>query len=88
VVIEAWSAGRPVVAAASEGPSELLTPDDGVLVPPEDPAALADALGRVMHDPARTALLTVAGRRRFEAEFAEAPVVARWQAFLGAVEKA
>jgi glycosyltransferase involved in cell wall biosynthesis len=88
VVIEAWSAGRPVVAAASEGPSELLTPDDGVLVPPEDPAALADALGRVMHDPARTALLTVAGRRRFEAEFAEAPVVARWRAFLGAVEKA
>jgi glycosyltransferase involved in cell wall biosynthesis len=88
VVIEAWSAGRPVVAAASEGPSELITSDDGVLVPPEDPGALGDALGRVLDDPARAASLTSAGRRRFEAEFAEAPVVARWREFLRAVEKA
>lgn len=88
VVIEAWSARRPVVAAASEGPSELITPDDGILVPPEDPGALADALDQVMEDRARAASLTDAGRRRFEAEFAEAPVVARWREFLGAVEKA
>jgi glycosyltransferase involved in cell wall biosynthesis len=77
-----------VVAAASEGPSELITSDDGVLVPPEDPGALGDALGRVLDDPARAASLTSAGRRRFEAEFAEAPVVARWREFLRAVEKA
>jgi len=41
-----------------------------------------------MSDPARAASLTAAGRRRFEAEFAEAPVVARWREFLGAVEQA
>ncbi|MBN9562131.1 MAG: glycosyltransferase [Alphaproteobacteria bacterium] len=88
VVIEAWSAGRPVVAAASEGPRELITSDDGVLVPPGDPGALADALAHVLDDPARAASLTRTGRRRFETEFAEAPVVARWREFLGAVEKA
>ena len=34
VVIEAWSARRPVVAAASDGPRELITPGrDGLLVP-------------------------------------------------------
>ncbi len=87
VVIEAWSAGRPVVAAASEGPRELLTDTDGVLVPIEDPAALADAIDLVFQDPTQAAALTQAGRRRFETEFAEAPVVAQWQAFLAGVEK-
>jgi hypothetical protein len=36
--------------------------------------------------PARRAL-GAAGRARFEAEFAEAPVLARWRAFLATVEK-
>jgi hypothetical protein len=36
---------------------------------------------------ARAAALANAGRGRFEAEFAEAPVVARWRRFLGEVEK-
>ena len=87
VVIEAWSAGRPVVAAAAEGPGELITDADGVLVPIEDPAALADAIHRVLQDPTGAAARTQAGRRRFEAEFAQAPVVAQWQAFLAGVEK-
>ena len=47
MVIEAWSAGRPVVAAAPEGPRELIRPGvDGLLAPREDPRALADAVGR------------------------------------------
>ena len=42
VVIEAWSARRPVVAAAADGPRELIISGrDGLLVPPEDPSALA-----------------------------------------------
>lgn len=87
VVIEAWSARRPVIAAAAEGPSELLTPADGVLVPLEDAGALADAVRDLLEDPRRAAALAEAGRRRFEREFAEAPVLARWRAFLGTVEK-
>ncbi len=89
VVIEAWSARRLVVAASAEGPRELLIPgEDGVLVAKEDPAALADAVQAMLDDPSRTAAMVEAGRRRFEAEFAEAPVVAQWRAFLGAVEQA
>jgi glycosyltransferase involved in cell wall biosynthesis len=89
VVIEAWSAHRPVVAAASDGPRELISPErDGLLVPIEDAAALANAIRGVLDDPARAAALAAAGRSRYECNFAETPVVALWQQFLTTVEKA
>jgi glycosyltransferase involved in cell wall biosynthesis len=88
VVIEAWSARRPVVAAAADGPRELITPGiDGMLVPPEDPRALAGAIGSVLDDPVRATALAEAGRLRYEAAYAESPVVARWRQFLATVEK-
>jgi glycosyltransferase involved in cell wall biosynthesis len=86
VVLEAWSAGRPVVAAAADGPRELIAPGrDGLLVPLEDAAALAEAIGGLLADRARAAALAAAGRARFLVEFAEAPVVARWRAFLATI---
>ena len=88
VVLEAWSARRPVIAAAAAGPAELITPDrDGLLVPLEDPAALAEAIRALLEDPSRAAMLARDGRARYEADFAEAPVLARWRHFLGAVAK-
>ena len=88
VVIEAFGAGKPVVAAASAGPKELIVPDeDGILVPLEDPAALAKALAAVLAEPQKAARLADAGRARFAAEFATAPVLARWRHFLATVEK-
>jgi glycosyltransferase involved in cell wall biosynthesis len=88
VVIEGWSARVPVVAAAAQGPAELLVPGrDGLLVPREDAASLAGALGTVLRDPASGRSLAAAGRARFEAAFAEAPVLARWRNFLATVEK-
>ncbi len=88
VVIEAWSARRPVVAAAADGPRELITSGrDGMLVPPEDPGALANAMVSLLDDPERAMALAEAGRLRYEAEHAEAPVVARWRQFLATVEK-
>ena len=88
VVLEAWSAHRPVVAAAAAGPSELLAAGhDGMLVPIEDPAALADAIRAVLDDPRHAAMLAQNGRARYEADFAEAPVLARWRHFLRTVGK-
>jgi len=88
VILEAWSACRPVIAAAAAGPSELITPDrDGKLVPLEDPTALAEAIRALLDDPSRAAMLARNGRARYEADFAEAPVLARWRQFLGTVEK-
>ena len=88
VVIEAWSARRPVVAAAADGPRELIISGrDGLLVPPEDPNALARAIASLLDDPERATALAEAGRLRYEAEHAEAPVVALWRQFLTTVEK-
>ena len=89
VVIEAFSAGRPVVAADAAGPAELIVPDrDGLLVPREDPEALAAAIASVLARPALAARLGHAGRARYEAEHAEAPVLALWRTALAAMERA
>ncbi|MCW3474095.1 glycosyltransferase [Limobrevibacterium gyesilva] len=88
MVIEAWSAGRPMVAVSAAGPAELIRHgQDGLLVPREDPAALAAGIAELLDDPARAATLSQAGRARFEAEFAQTPVVAQWRNFLATVER-
>jgi len=84
MVLEAFSAGVPVVAAAAEGPRELITPGgDGLLVDIDDPAALASCIGSVLGDRVRGAALAVAGRARFSAEFSAPVVVAAWRELLG-----
>ncbi|MDA8016087.1 MAG: glycosyltransferase [Thermoanaerobaculia bacterium] len=65
VVLEALAAGVPVVACRVGGVPELV--DDGVegfLVAPEDEAALASAVGRLLDDEELTARMRDAGRRR------------------------
>jgi glycosyltransferase involved in cell wall biosynthesis len=88
VVIEGWSARRPVVAAASQGPSELIVSgESGLLTPIDNAAALADAIRGIIGTQAGTTL-AAAGRLRYESEFAEAQVVERWRRFLATAEKA
>ena len=83
IVLEAWSAAKPVIAAAAQGPVELIADGaDGVLVPREDAPALAAVIGALADNPLRAAELGAAGRARFAAEFAEAPVMARWRSLL------
>jgi glycosyltransferase involved in cell wall biosynthesis len=61
LAIEAALLERPVVATAAYGlPDVVRDGDTGVLVPPEDPVALANAIAGLLHDPARRAEM---GRR-------------------------
>ena len=91
VVIEAWSAGLPVVATASDGPAGLITDGEtGILVPLPGtngggPAPLACAIERLCADPALRAKLGRAGRRAYEAEFTESIVVSRYRSFFDRV---
>jgi glycosyltransferase involved in cell wall biosynthesis len=51
IVIEAFCRGRPVVGARAGGiPDIVLHEQNGLLVPPDDPAALANSLIRVLSD--------------------------------------
>ncbi len=63
-VLEALAAGVPVVQSAHGGFPELLeSTGGGVLVPPRNPAALADALHGLLVDGVRRRQLGRAGRR-------------------------
>jgi teichuronic acid biosynthesis glycosyltransferase TuaC len=48
VLVEAMACGKPVVATTCGGPQDIVTPETGVLVPPADDAALAEALLEVL----------------------------------------
>jgi glycosyltransferase involved in cell wall biosynthesis len=88
VVLEAWSAARPVVAASSPGPAELIAHGTtGLLVPVEDARALAEAIAALRDQPARARALAAAGRAAFLRAHAEAPVLARWRGFLAEVAR-
>jgi phosphatidylinositol alpha-mannosyltransferase len=67
VLVEAMAARVPVVASDIAGYREVVRSDlEGILVPPGDPSALADAVRRVLLDPALAARLAEAGRARAE----------------------
>jgi glycosyltransferase involved in cell wall biosynthesis len=91
VVIEAWAAGLPVIATASDGPAALIHDgSSGLLVPlPEEPGGGAEALAAAMQqfagDAALRARLAQGGRMAYEASFTEAAVVGRYRAFFDAV---
>jgi glycosyltransferase involved in cell wall biosynthesis len=88
VIIEGWAARQPVVSTAAAGPCELIRDgEDGVLVPIDDSPALAEAIRSLLQDRARARALAAAGRVRYETEFSEQPVLARWREFLAHVEK-
>ena len=62
VVLEAWRAGAPVIAAGVDGLADLIDDEvTGLLVDPEDPTALGNAILRVLSDPGLASRLSVAG---------------------------
>ncbi len=70
VLLEAMASGRPVVSTRLSGIPEIVADGrTGLLVPPGDPAALAEALAAILNDPARGHALGRAGRRRAEERF-------------------
>jgi len=70
VLAEAMAAGIPVVSTSVSGIPELIEDGrTGVLVGPRDPEALADAVERLLRDPALRQKLVVAARRKIEDGF-------------------
>lgn len=71
-IIEAGAMAKPVVASRLGGPLELVQEGvTGLLVPPDDPAALAEAIIATLKDPARARAMGEAGyaqaREKFDA---------------------
>lgn len=69
-VLEAMAAARPVVATAIDGNIEQVVPNEtGLLVPPGDAAALADALIELCRRPETLHAMGTRGRERVEKIF-------------------
>jgi len=89
VILEAFSAGRPVVAAMAAGPRGLIESGrTGVLVAQESAIALAAGIEGVLRNPAQATSMVRAARQGFEASFSEHAVTALWRRFLTEVDKA
>ena len=75
-LLEAMLAAKPVVASAVSSAPEIVA-DTGVLVPPDDPTALAAAVNELLADRERAAELGAAGLERARAEFSVARMADR-----------
>ncbi len=84
VLIEALARGIPVITTDVVGISELVrNGETGVLVPPDDPVALAEAIVELITDPERARRLGCAGRELMSTRHSPRAAVARLQALFG-----
>ena len=82
VLLEAMAAGLPVVASRVGGIPEIT---DEALVPPGDPAALADAMRELLGDDKRRLAMSEAARTRARGRFSTAAWIARLEAIYARV---
>jgi glycosyltransferase involved in cell wall biosynthesis len=78
---ELMALGKPVVATAVGGvPEVVLDGETGLVVPPGDPEALANAIGAMLTDRDRAAAMGERGRTRAQTEFDVAEMLERTKA--------
>lgn len=81
VLLEAMSYGVPVVASDIGGITDIVENESsGLLVPPGDPARLAQALERLARDPALASRLGSAGAERVRSAFGWPEIMEKWAA--------
>ena len=85
VLLEAMAAGAPIVASDIHGYKGVVRRGrEGLLVPPHEPKELAQAIGRLLSDPALRASMSQAGRARAE-DFSWPRVTAKVEDYYGFV---
>ena len=86
VIAEAGAAALPVIATPDNGATEQIEGGvSGLFVPHEDPAAVADAILRLIDDPGLRGRLGRALRAKVERDYAVPAVVPQWRALFDAV---
>ena len=79
-LLEAMSAGVPIVATSVGGVPDVVSRNEALLVPPNDPAALAAAIRSVYADPNAAAARARAAQQRLSQNFAAEPWLASYEA--------
>ena len=84
-IFEYLAAGRPVIGAVTGEPAAILRRAGAVVVPPEDPAALADAVRELRADRDRREAIGAEGRRYVAEHFDRALLATRYHDLLADV---
>ena len=80
ILLEGMAMARPVVATDIEGIAEVVEHNKtGILVPPEDPQALAEGIIALLRDKDKARRMGQAGRKRVEERFSVEEMVRRTQ---------
>lgn len=79
-LLEAMAAGLPVVATSVGGTPEVLAKGGGMLVPPDDAAALGEAIVRMRSSSELRALLAAQARQNIEANYSARRMAEGWNA--------
>lgn len=88
-LLEAAACGRPIVASDVPGCREIVRDgENGLLVPPHNPRAVADALRRLITDPTRRVQMGDRGREIAVNEFSAALVISETLAVYRSLVKA
>ncbi|MCK5380937.1 MAG: glycosyltransferase family 4 protein, partial [Candidatus Latescibacteria bacterium] len=70
ITMEYMATGKPMVCTTVGGIPELVLPGQtGMLVPPEQPAAMAEAMSELLSEPERLSHMGALGRKRMEQRF-------------------
>jgi len=83
-IMESMAAGKPMVATRVGGNAELIADGEtGFLVPPRDPGALAEAIERILEDPALAKAMGHQARVRIAERFSVAAMVRSMERLYG-----
>jgi glycosyltransferase involved in cell wall biosynthesis len=82
VILDAWSTQTAFIACESAGPSAYIrNSENGMLVPADDPAALAAAIAQVLENPALRQNIIATGYAEYRAGFTREAVTRRMIAY-------
>ena len=81
-MFECLAAGKAVIGSVRGEPADILAAAGAVVVPPEDPDALADAIRELAADPDRRADMGYRGRSYVIKHFDRRRLAARYRAIL------
>ena len=88
VILEAWAQGKPVIAAASDGPKELITSGkNGFLCEIDNPTNLADKVKMLLADANLAEELASEGRQTYERNFSKKIIVKQYTDFFDKLVK-
>lgn len=79
-LLEAWSAALPVIATSVGGIPDLAGHGNAILVPPEDPDALCQAMARILNDPSMREQMGRTGRDLVRRDYTWDAIADRYEA--------